>query len=68
MRAPRELYLPDDAAQEHDRFAAQGALAGELAAEWSAHAAGAQRGKPPATRAEIDDETRERLRALGYDE
>lgn len=66
--APRELYLPGDAAQRHDSFAAQAALAGELAAEWSTHAAGAASGKPPATRATLDDETRERLRALGYDE
>jgi arylsulfatase A-like enzyme len=66
--APRELYLPDDPAQKENRFSAQPQLAEELAAESSAHARSAVSAAVKPTRVQLDDETRERLRALGYTE
>jgi arylsulfatase A-like enzyme len=66
--APRELYLPGDAAQVEDRAAEHAKLAEELAAEWRSHARAAASAPVGSTRAPLDDETRERLRALGYQE
>jgi hypothetical protein len=64
----RELYLPDDVAQQHNRSAAQPALAESLAADLRTHAAAVAPAQPDVARPPLDEETKERLRALGYRE
>lgn len=64
--APRELYLPGDDAQTRNRVDDQPKLAEELAAGWRSHANAAVPAPVRPTRASLDAETRERLRALGY--
>jgi hypothetical protein len=64
----RELYLPGDLAEKVNRVSEQMDVADTLEHDLRAHEIDAA--PPPAsiTRAPLDDETRERLRALGYKE
>jgi hypothetical protein len=64
----RELYLPGDLAEKVNRVSEQTDVADTLEHDLRAHEIDAA--PPPAsvTRAPLDDETRERLRALGYKE
>jgi arylsulfatase A-like enzyme len=63
--APEELYLPDDTGETRNRIAEDAALAATLASPLAAHASRtpAVAGATPAT---VDQETRERLKQLGY--
>jgi hypothetical protein len=65
---PLELYLPDDPAQTKSSHADQPQLVVELGADLQAHASAGASAPVKPVRAQLDDETRARLRALGYDE
>jgi hypothetical protein len=64
----RELYLPEDAAQRANRSVERPALVETLAADLRAHAAVVASAQPDVARPPLDEETKERLRALGYRE
>ena len=68
VRAPRELYLPDDEAERFNRIDAAPELAAELTRALREHRMAAPE-KPPARQPEpLDRSDLEHLRALGYAE
>jgi arylsulfatase A-like enzyme len=66
VREPRELYLPSDPGETQNRVHEDGQRAAALDAELQLHNRSASAQTPSLERAPIDEETRERLRALGY--
>jgi arylsulfatase A-like enzyme len=66
--APEELYLPDDRGERRNVVANHSRLAASLRASLDAHRRAGAASPPASTIGPLDEETRERLRVLGYTE
>ena len=66
VQAPAELYLASDPAQRQNRLVDQAALADALTRDLHVHEGRAAVVTPGAPRPQLDANTTERLRALGY--
>ena len=66
LRAPRELYLADDEAEEKNRFGSGSAIERDLLDALAEREAVAPPPVPAIANPDLDAETREQLEALGY--